>query len=626
MTPLIRRLQSTLQGYTSGPWHSYTVPGLWVGANEPVTFPSAAAYLLHQLSVVDQLERRRRHTSWNISKALAYNCSVRHVTSYDHGKGVKGDGWRTTGTFLKLIGLLPYLDSLGVNTIVLMPVTEIGVVGRKGTLGSPYAVKHPLHLDPNLAEPVVPMSIEDQARVLVEACHALGMKVILETVLRTASIDSDLVEHHPEWFYWVDSDRLSENNATFSAPSFSDEQLSVMKEKVDSGTFAELPEPTDEYQELFARQPFKVQREADGWHGLGPKKRRLNIPGAFADWPADDPQPAWSDVTYLRLHDHPHYRYMAYNTVRMYERSLDTDEYRAFPLWNTIAAIIPYYVRSLNIDGAMIDMGHALPRSLRKRVINEAKASKPGFILLEENFKIEQESAYSGYDAAIGYLPFDAHDLERLERFINRVARREIPIRFFATPESHNTPRALMRMDNPSVVAHTWLLLQLLPNSFGFIHSGIELAERTPVNTGLQFTEEELQQWSAEKLPLFSDVPLNWDAGVETSRLFRLLYSTMKRTATFREMSPDDTIDVLEGVEGALGFWRHVAGTRNGLLVVHGTSNESTELTIPLPKAISFVAPQEGVDLQDDVVLVTVEPRQTRCIPFLAASTSGAPS
>ena len=258
------------------------------------------------------------------------------------------------------------------------------------------------------------MSVEDQARTFVECCHAVGIKVVLETVLRTASLDSELVPLNPQWFYWVDEAKSGRAGWTSFARRRSQRtDLTLMNEKVEQRDFKGLPEPPAEYQELFTSPPLKIETDQLGWKGIGAKNRILRIPGAFADWPADDPQPAWTDVTYLRLHDHPAYQYMAYNTLRMFERELDDDRYRMYPLWNTIAAVIPYYVRSLNIDGAMIDMGHALPRTLQRSVLTEARKARPDMILFEENFHLEKDSADAGYDAAVGYLPFDAHRPDR---------------------------------------------------------------------------------------------------------------------------------------------------------------------------------------------------------------------
>ena len=54
-----------------------------------------------------------------------------------------------------------------------------------------------------LADPLVDLDVDVQFRALVEACHALGMRVICEFVFRTASRDADFIAEHPDWFYWI---------------------------------------------------------------------------------------------------------------------------------------------------------------------------------------------------------------------------------------------------------------------------------------------------------------------------------------------------------------------------------------------------------------------------------------
>ncbi len=43
-----------------------------------------------------------------------------------------------------------------------------------------------------------------------------------------------------------------------------------------------------------------------------------------------------------------------------------------------------------------------------------------------------------------------------------------------------------------------------------FLHSGYELAEEYPINTGLDFTGEELKKMPSETLPLFSEFAYDW--------------------------------------------------------------------------------------------------------------------
>src|SRR5262249_25091842 len=141
-----------------------------------------------------------------------YNLFPRVTTAFDHSAdghlqiGPTADGWRETGTLLKCIALLPYIRNMGFNTVHLLPITAIGQDGKKGTLGSPYAIRNPYQLDGNLDEPALGLTPDQLFGGFVEAAHLLGLRVIMEFVLRTASKDGDWIKEHPDWFYWIRAD------------------------------------------------------------------------------------------------------------------------------------------------------------------------------------------------------------------------------------------------------------------------------------------------------------------------------------------------------------------------------------------------------------------------------------
>ncbi|WP_197517264.1 alpha-amylase family glycosyl hydrolase [Microbacterium karelineae] len=88
---------------------------------------------------------------------------------------------------------LPYLSELGVDVIWIMPVQPIGVVGRRGALGDPYAVRDFDAIDPALGD-------DASFRALVDAAHARGMRVILDWTLNRSSIDHPFTRTHPHWY------------------------------------------------------------------------------------------------------------------------------------------------------------------------------------------------------------------------------------------------------------------------------------------------------------------------------------------------------------------------------------------------------------------------------------------
>lgn len=250
--------------------------------------------------------------------------------------------------------------------------------------------------------------------------------------------------------------------------------------------------------------------EEGRWFATLEDGTRVRVPGAFTDWPPDDIQPPWTDVTYLRMYDHPDFNYSAYNTLRMYDSRLAAPENANQPLWDAVAGVIPYYQKEFAIDGVMLDMGHALPMALKGRMVEDAHRINPNFVFWEENFAIDSASRQEGYDAVMGYLIFALNDPDGLRHFINHWAGERVPIPFFATPENHNTPRAASRTGNGRIYSYYTLPLCIAMPGIPFIHNGFELAEQQPINTGLGFTNEMLAQYPSDQLPLFSEHAFDW--------------------------------------------------------------------------------------------------------------------
>ena len=179
--------------------HSYAIPSLWSPTkskplpNKLINVDPAEYFM----KAIDNVLRQKRTKSlhgtgggWT-RHAVIFNMFVRSTCAFDHNGNrtldlpLNSEGWRETGTFLKAIALLPYIKSLGTNTIHLLPITSIGHDGNKGTLGSPYAIRNPYQLDENLSEPAVGIGVDEEFKAFVEGAHHLGMRIVVEFVFRT---------------------------------------------------------------------------------------------------------------------------------------------------------------------------------------------------------------------------------------------------------------------------------------------------------------------------------------------------------------------------------------------------------------------------------------------------------
>ena len=97
------------------------------------------------------------------------------------------------GTFKAAQKQLPRLAAMGVDIIWLMPIHPIGEANRKGSLGSPYAVRDYRAVNPELGT-------EAEFRAFVDEAHRLGLKVILDWVANHSATDNPLTISHPEWY------------------------------------------------------------------------------------------------------------------------------------------------------------------------------------------------------------------------------------------------------------------------------------------------------------------------------------------------------------------------------------------------------------------------------------------
>ncbi|MFN8581486.1 MAG: alpha-amylase family glycosyl hydrolase, partial [Gemmatimonadaceae bacterium] len=92
-----------------------------------------------------------------------------------------------TGDLNGVTARLADLRALGVTVVWLMPINPIGQVKKKGSIGSPYAVKDYYGINPSYGTKA------DLTRLVTEA-HRLGLKVILDVVLNHTSWDNDLLK------------------------------------------------------------------------------------------------------------------------------------------------------------------------------------------------------------------------------------------------------------------------------------------------------------------------------------------------------------------------------------------------------------------------------------------------
>jgi len=139
-------------------------------------------FLLVGICLVIQLEAQQKHPSF-MQQGNIYEVNIRQYTP--------------EGTFNAFAQHLPRLKSMGVQTVWFMPIQPISKEGRKGTLGSYYAVADYTAINPEFG------TLQDFKKLLNQI-HALGMKAIIDYVPNHSGADNKWLTTHPD-FYEKDS-------------------------------------------------------------------------------------------------------------------------------------------------------------------------------------------------------------------------------------------------------------------------------------------------------------------------------------------------------------------------------------------------------------------------------------
>jgi len=108
-------------------------------------------------------------------------------------------------------------------------------------------------------------------------------------------------------------------------------------------------------------------------------------------------------------------------------------------------------------------------------------------------------------------------------------------------------------------------LSMMLPSP-QFIHSGFELCEQNPVNTGLGFTREQIELYPAESLPLFSNIEMDWQSGQNIIRDIKSINDYFGKHSEL--ISPHDELFLLDSPSEVVAFLRRTKNTQMNLLFI----------------------------------------------------------
>lgn len=496
-------IQKLLNALSKHPKKEVYIPAIWNAWNLPVVKEMNGLHIIDESMYLQALLKKAmrpnidfslplssvtKEENW-LNNSVAYSMMIRTSSAWDYNNNHTLE-MDENGTFIRTLFLLPYLKRMGVTLLYLLPISKYSLENKKGELGSVYGVSNFFAMDPNLKHDT-PLTIEEEFQCLVEACHMLDIRVMIDLIPRTNSVNSELIADHPDWFYWIKKEEY-EGYYPPAVPTIGN----VIQPNHENLPLIYAEPNVQAHIKKFVHHPGTHPKWDELKHDLALVEKELGIrvAPAFSDH-VNDQQPPWTDVTFFRLYlDHPKAAqafvspdtppYILFDTIKgnVFQGDIINEE-----LWDVLASIIPHY-QQFGIDGARIDMGHALPKELTGRIVKRAKEIDAYFAFVaEESIKEKSRTLLEdGYDMMIGngfyFLPRYTEGKTKEYYF----GYKDNPIPVFANAETHDTKRVASREYGGTQLAEVVTLLNyFMPNGVPFINSGQELYEIQPMNLGV---------------------------------------------------------------------------------------------------------------------------------------------
>ncbi|MBW7476904.1 alpha-amylase [Paenibacillus oenotherae] len=605
LTPLTK-IVDFLSSNRSGRKETLWIPALWnvcgyggiLEEREGEIKVSAFDFLTEHLQYVQQQSSTAfdSRAATNLDASIIYSSLVRYSTAWDYDH----DGEIESGTFLRMILLLPILKEMGVNILYVLPVTRYSQMHLKGDIGSPYAVQSLFDLDPNLHDELLDdmadLTIHDEFAALVEACHLLDIRVTVDFIPRVTARNSDIIPEHPDWVYWMRKDAFDD----FRLPHIPelapfeectpDKVETVYRSKETAPFLEQFSQPPNVLNpELWEELKKRAQETGEEILTLVENEMGITTSPAHSDW-VNDTQPIWTDITFLRLyHDFaPHTGslikpdqapYVLFDTIKCnyYPAEQPNRE-----LWDYLIDAIKFNLDTYGIDGFRIDIGHVLPIPLLDEIVQTIQTMRPNALLISEDLfnRNHKKAAQVGYNIMLGSGWNVMTDItkDNLLSYIRDLPEMEIHI--FACAETADTPRITSR-GGVKLARMIGVFNHFLPNAIPFIATGFELNEEQPMNCGLG------DNTNGAEIPraFFNKLTMNWTNEEPMLPLLAELHACktrwqklLKPANFFLADSPDHVV---------------IYGYRSGEETLAGCFNLSADQSVSL-NLLELIGPSTG--------------------------------
>lgn len=415
-----------------------------------------------------------------LKKSSLYSLMVRTAASWDHDRDDRIDHdnlyhLSDNGTFLKSILLLPMIKRMGIDTILMHQPFALAKTQEAHDYAAKESVMDFQRIDEALADPLVEeLNAKEQCAAFIEACHLMGIRVILEYCPGKLARDNVYVSEHPEWFYWI----REEEALHYTAPVCHGLPQNTIPHTYTLKDFYRS-EDVQRHIATFTKAP-EVGEATSGKVIAPAMSDQIN-----ANIPAD------KDATIFRFYEDLHSHvpaeikksaqpYLMQDTIR---NDLHPGRKPLTDLWELLNENITWYQSELGIDGLYLEKPYLLPEKLQKQFVKTARRKNRKFAMIAEDAAAENSQLWlnKGYDAISGKSGYEESDIWnfKFHSFAYQLKGNACPM--LAASEFYDS-RRVSCLDGGKTLANMLSVMnQFLPNGIPMMMNGIESYEVQPM-------------------------------------------------------------------------------------------------------------------------------------------------
>ena len=437
--------------------------------------------------------------------------------------------------------------------------------------------------------------VNEELKALVQACHIMGIRLVIDFIPRVTARDCNIIKDHPDWVYWI----RKEYEKDFKTPEIpgldfftectKDNLKQVYEAESTQKHISQFVLPPNELNPALWEEVKKEAEEKNlDLFDLIEERMNITTMSAHSDW-INDVQPIWTDITFWKLYmdnqplAQPYLKegqapYVMFDTIKAnkFPAKVPNQE-----LWDLFDDVLKFYCTEFDLDGFRFDIGHTLPPQLLAHLFDTVKSYKKNAIFISEDlFNRNHENAFkTGYNIMLGSSWSEVADLKKdtYTQFVRELS--ELKLYAYACAETHDTPRIVSRKSGSELSRSLAIVNSFIPHGIPFMLTGYEASEEQPMNCGLA----DNTGGAPIKKAFFNNIGIDWVKD-QTFDFIDYLEKIYQVRVKYNDLTQVDKFELIETQQNVLAF----AYSNRDIVVIFNfdmdakTNVDATELNINL--------------------------------------------